>query len=816
LAGGVESSGIVAETRVPNDAQFGLIKSLYEHKHVLITGYASHMMALSLSYVSSGHSNVYLFFMLATTVIICLRYWDMCLFSNRFDGRATEDIDVIRSWETRYMVGSGSISLIVGLNAGYTFFITPYSTAAVVGLSMSFSSMISIVGRNFGSRRNVRLLSILNGFPCGFGMLGYGVLQGDWPLAGVGVLMFPVLFISDSLASFVREILLKSILSERRWQRASALFDAAVSNMPTGMIMVEHNTRTIVMMNDIAAVNLGLGDGPRLINRHVDELIDAVSDVAKFNEEERDAIKASVDDLIDGRIKSKVFERPDNKAIEFVTHKVTPSNDRRANRKTKFAGTVILCEDITERRLSEMTNWQQARYDYLSGLPNRQHIVELMQDAARQLRDDRIIAFCQFDVDGFKLINDTMGHEAGDEVIAKVAAKMRELQISDDRLLLARLGGDEFVLAYKNLLPHEDITALFNHAFSQICTAYIIKNKKINVRCSGGVACANRETFDLDDLMRKSDYVLYAVKHNPKRPVDMLWGHFSDNIEAEYLSKSELREALKEAISDGSINVAFQPVCRPDGTIEFCEALVRWNRSGHGVVDPTEMIKTAEELGMIQNITRQVLHMACAECASWDFGIGVSVNFTALDLHQSDCVDMIRDVLELTALDAHRLQIEVSEAVIMKNIARLTPVLNAISELGVKITIDDFGTGYALLNYMHKLPLSKVKIDRSFIQSISSDDKMRSPLNALIELSAGSEFDIIVEGVETDIQLDAVIKGQRVDLIQGYLLGHPMTGEKIREQLAIIAATKGGSLVRLENYLPKSDHQPRILPAGKI
>ncbi len=772
------------------------------------------MLSLWISWITSGNAPFYVVLMIATSVVIALRYGDMILFSNRFDGRTTEDIDVIRSWETRYMLGSGTISLIVGVNSGYTLFVAPFSTAALVALSMSFSSMISIVGRNFGSKRNVRLLSVLNGVPCAGGMIGYGWVHGDVPLALFGFLSIPILLISDSLAAFVREYVLKSIVSERGWQRLTALFDAAVSNMPTGMIMVEHEKRTVVMMNDIAAQNLGLSNSPRLIGCHVDDLVAEVSHVAKFSEEERKKIKATVDDLIDGRSTTKIFETPDNRAIEFVTHKVTPSTDRRANRKTKFAGTVILCEDVTKRKHAERTNWQQARFDYLSGLPNRQHIVELMQDAVRKLRDDRIIAFCQFDVDGFKLINDTMGHEAGDEVIAKVAAKMRELQAADDRVLLARLGGDEFVIVFKDLLPHEDITALFNNAFGRICTSYMIKNKKINVRCSGGVACSNRENFDLDDLMRKSDYVLYSVKHNPKRPVDLIWSHFSKQIEAEYHSKSEMREALKEAISDGSINVAFQPVCRPDGTIEFCEALVRWTRDGHGVVDPAEMIKAAEELGMIQNITKQVLFKACAECAAWDFGIGVSVNFTALDLHQADCLDTIKEALEKTALEAHRLQIEVSEAVIMKNIARVTPILNAIAELGVKIVIDDFGTGYALLNYMHQLPLSKVKIDRSFVKNISTDEKMRSPLNALIELSSGAEFDIIVEGVETDSQLNAVIS-QRVDLIQGYLLGHPVSGDKIREQLAIVAATKGGSLVRLENYLQKSD-PPRIFPTGKI
>lgn len=773
------------------------------------------MLALFLCFENSGHNPFYLVIMGMMTVVICGRYWDMKLFSSTFDGRTTEDIDVIRSWETRYMVGSGSVSALIGMNSGYTLYLQPYSTASLLALSLSFGALISVVGRNFGSQSNVRLLTVLNGLPCCFGAIGHGFMNGDWELAAAGSLMIPVLSMSDSLASSLRGMLLKYIYSERKFRRIAALFDAAVSNMPTGMIMVDHN-RHVVMMNDIAARNLGLANKPRLIGSHVDDLIASVSLAARFTDEQRREIKAAVDDLIDARCTQRTFETPSKRSIEFLTHKVTPKTDRRANRKTKFAGTVILCEDITQRKQSEQANWQQARFDYLSGLPNRQYIVELMKEAVENLRDDRIIAFCQFDVDGFKLINDTMGHEAGDEVIAKVAARMRELQVADERVLLARLGGDEFVIAFKDLLPWEDISSLFNHAFGHICTSYSIKNKPINVRCSGGVACSNREKFDLDDLMRKSDYVLYKVKHNPKRPVDQFWGQFTKEIEAEFESKTELREALKEAIADGSINVAFQPVVRQDGKIEFCEALVRWNRSGHGFVDAAEMIKVAEDLGMIQHITRQVLLKACIECAAWESSVGVSVNFTARDLHQTDLIDTIRDALERSGLDAHRLQIEVSEAVIMKSINRLTPVLHALVELGVKITIDDFGTGYSLLNYMHKLPLSKIKIDRSFIQSISDDEKMRSPLNALIELSAGSNFEIVVEGVETDAQLRSIMKGQRVDLFQGYLLGHPVSGDKIRDQLSMMAATKTGSLVRLDNYMQKTDNPPRILPTGKI
>ncbi len=163
---------------------------------------------------------------------------------------------------------------------------------------------------------------------------------------------------------------------------------------------------------------------------------------------------------------------------------MTPSTDRRATKSGKFSGCVLLCEDISERKREQVTNWKQARYDALSQLPNRRYMMELIKKAVDGL-DDKLIAFCQFDVDGFKTINDTMGHEAGDEVIEKVGEKMLALHNEDSRIIVARLGGDEFALIYKNLLPHEDVNALYNHVFNTLCTTYSIKGKPMRLRCSG-------------------------------------------------------------------------------------------------------------------------------------------------------------------------------------------------------------------------------------------------------------------------------------------------------------------------------------------
>jgi diguanylate cyclase (GGDEF)-like protein len=745
-------------------------------------------------------------------VIFIARQHDMTTFANRFHDRTTDDVKVIREWENRYIIGSIAVSAALTVITSYSFWHAPHSTASTICLALQFGSLLSVVGRNFGSQRNVRFLTVINGFPPCIAYVATGFYTGEYTLAAAGLLLIPSVLVTDSFASFIRRILVASIEKEKEADEAKALLEAAVANMPNGMIMVdEHNY--IVEMNVSAIKAIGL---PETLNRermHVDELLRMVGQMAGHTKEEIASIGETIYSLLDGTQTMAEIDAKSGRCIRFTAHVINPSTDRRSNRDAKFTGAVVLCEDVTEQRDALQTNWRQARYDALSHLPNRRYMQELMQEAADNLGEDRLIAFCQFDVDGFKTINDTQGHDAGDEVIEKVAARMLELQREDDRIILTRLGGDEFVVAYRNLLPHEDVSALYNHVFSSICTSYDIKGKPMKLRCSGGVALTDAANYSLDELMRKSDYVLYRVKHNPKRAPNHFWGLFSGDLENEFMLQIDVRDALKQAISNDNLAVVFQPIFdTPTKNISYCEALVRWTDPVLGEVSPKELIKVAEELGLVQAITRHVLNIACSECAGWNSNVGVAVNFSTHDLYQSDCLDMIEEALAKSGLDPHRLHIEIHENAVIKNLAHVRSVLEQIDQLGVKIAIDDFGSGYKVLNYVAHLPLSKVKIDRSFVTSLNPEDKTQQPLHALVALSAGMNAEVVVEGVETDAQLNAVMRDQQIAHIQGYQLGYPMDREQIRERIAVYASAKQGEVVLFEKR-PKTDIQKAPISA---
>lgn len=789
---------------IPNDVQFALVRSLYEHKQVLIAGCLIHVLSLGVAWASMSFDMAYVFAAVVVVAIFLARQHDMTTFANRFHDRTTDDIKVIREWENRYIIGSIAVCLALTTITCYSFWLAPHSTASTICLALQFGSLLSVVGRNFGSQRNVRFLTVINGFPPCITYVAVGFYIGEYTLAAAGLLLIPSVLVTDSFASFIRRILVDSIEKEKEADNAKALLEAAVANMPNGMIMVdEHNY--IVEMNVSAIKAIGL---PETLNRarmHVDELLRMVGQMAGHTKEELAHLSATIYPLLRGSETVVEIDTKSGRCVRFTAHVINPSTDRRSNRDAKFTGAVVLCEDVTEQRDVMRKNWRQARYDALSNLPNRRYMHELMQDAADNLGEDRLIAFCQFDVDGFKTINDTRGHDAGDEVIEKVAARMLELQREDDRIILTRLGGDEFVVAYKNLLPHEDVSALYNHVFSSICTTYEIKGKPMKLRCSGGVTLTDAANYSLEELMRKSDYVLYRVKHNPKRTPTHFWGLFAGDMEDEFTLQIDVRDALKQAISNDNLSVVFQPIFdAPSKSISYCEALVRWTDPVLGEVAPQELIRVAEELGLVQAITRHVLNIACSECACWNNNIGVAVNFSTHDLYQSDCLDMIEEALVKSGLEPSRLHIEIHENALIKNLAHVRSILEQIAKLGVKIAIDDFGSGYKVLNYVEHLPVSKVKIDRSFIASLKPDGKLHQPLHTLVALSSGMNAEVVVEGVETDAQLNAVLRDQKIDHIQGYYLGYPMGREQIRERIAVYASAKQGDVVLFEKR-PKNE-----------
>jgi diguanylate cyclase (GGDEF)-like protein len=484
---------------------------------------------------------------------------------------------------------------------------------------------------------------------------------------------------------------------------------------------------------------------------------------------QKQQFRGQIASLVSGQAEKELICFANGLAIEI-------SVSRHLNELGERVGSVMIFDDVSTRVQAQEKVEFLAHHDNMTLLPNRHHFSNLLNAALSSMRPRQTLAFCLFDIDRFKVINDTMGHNVGDKVIINIAKRMS--QIDDPRMICARIGGDEFVLVFHSLEDEDNVTDLFDAAFGNICSPSLIDGKIMNVRCSGGVSIYTKEDFNLDEAFVRSDIALYDSKKNP----EIIWTYFDKKMDEEFKATQETKQDLRKAVAEGAFKAVYQPMYTPDGRrIECCEALARWDHPTLGRISPTVFIEMAEGMRVIGDITRQILLAACRDCMTWPSHISVSVNLSALDLLHDDIVSLIQNALTATGLEPHRLQVEITESALAANRVGMAKRLHSLREIGVKTALDDFGTGYSSLSYLSDLPLDKVKIDRSFVTRIVNEERARTLFNAVVNLSRELGFEIVVEGVEVSDQLDLIKNLQGVDLIQGFIFGPPMQSDQIAE-----------------------------------
>jgi diguanylate cyclase (GGDEF)-like protein len=428
-------------------------------------------------------------------------------------------------------------------------------------------------------------------------------------------------------------------------------------------------------------------------------------------------------------------------------------------------------------------------------MPNRRHWNNLVEASSSKNKMGERIAICVLDINHLKLINDTMTQMAGDAAIKQIADKLKEIEFET---IVGRYGGDEFVIAIPGIKSTDDIAVKLDAIFNKINTNYIVHGHSIDIKVSGGVYVHKSGRFVLTEAFSRADHALRKVKGMPTRA----WTEFTRSMEAEYQRTVQIKAALREEISENSLKMMYQPMFLPDGSaFDCCEALARWHHPELGEVGPAEFIEIAEEIGVIQMVTKAILMRACKDCATWPGNATVSVNFSTLDVAHPEVLGMVRHCLAESGLDPKRLQIEVTETVFVNDFHNMSRTLNSLQQLGVRIALDDFGTGYSALSYLDKLNFDKVKIDRSFVINVDRDLKKQLLFKGIVALSKSMKFDVVVEGVETHEQLEIVTASGEVDRIQGFIYSRPQTSEDI-----ILRLTEGeppptpSKLVKFETF----------------
>jgi diguanylate cyclase (GGDEF)-like protein len=436
-------------------------------------------------------------------------------------------------------------------------------------------------------------------------------------------------------------------------------------------------------------------------------------------------------------------------------------------------GTVTTCQDITEQRRSEATIAYLAHHDALTGLPNRMLFGKRLEEALGHAKPGAMVAGHLLDLDHFKNVNDTLGHAAGDKLLTMVTERLRSLVRAGDTI--ARMGGDEFAILQTEVGQPAEAGSLAQRVIELMNQSYDIGNHQVVIGTSIGIAIGCDNTMNADLLMRNADLALYRAKAEGRGALRF----FEPEMDAQMQERRSLERGLRCALSSKQFELHYQPIVDlKSNRINACEALIRWRHPDRGLVAPSHFIALAEEIGCIVPLGEWAIREACAVAATWPDALKVAVNLSAIQFRSPGLVDVVIEALAAAGLAAERLELEITEAVLLQDNAATLATLYGLRSLGVRISMDDFGTGYSSLSYLQSFPFDKIKIDRSFIENITEGRSAVNIVRAITAMAKGLGMTTTAEGVETQEQRDAVAFEGCTEM-QGYLFSKPLPAEAI-------------------------------------
>ncbi|MBR1288538.1 EAL domain-containing protein [Bradyrhizobium ottawaense] len=435
--------------------------------------------------------------------------------------------------------------------------------------------------------------------------------------------------------------------------------------------------------------------------------------------------------------------------------------------------------DVTEQRRSEARIAHMAQHDALTDLPNRVLLRERMEHAIAVTRSGGVdLAVLMLDLGRFKEVNDTLGHPAGDSLLRAVSARLREC--TTETALIARLGGDEFAVIDYVTNPAVEAATLAENIRKALCEPFDLGDHRVTVGTSIGIAIAPRDGSDSDGLMKSADLALYSAKSGGRGA----FRFFEPELDQLMHARRNLERDMRDALAGGEFELHYQPfVNTATGEIRGFEALLRWHHPRRGLVLPGEFIPLAEEAGLIVPLGEWILRTACAEAAKWPAHLKIAINLSPAQFRSKELVPVIVDALASSEIAPHRLELEVTETVIMHDSEAVFAALGQLRELGVRIALDDFGTGYSSLSFLQRFPFDKIKVDRSFVSELSSARADAHHLaRAVVRFAVSLGKTTTAEGVETKEQLD-VLREEGCVETQGYYFGRPMPASAIAKML---------------------------------
>ena len=533
--------------------------------------------------------------------------------------------------------------------------------------------------------------------------------------------------------------------------RANMRFDAALNNMTQGLCMFDAAHRLVVANNRFGEI-YGLTAEQTKPGTTAQQIL------------EYRIANGTYDELPAGEYLKKVFREasdlqtlPNGRVVSIL-------------RQWLPDGSVLTThEDITDRRQNEAKVAFMAHHDLLTGLANRTFFLEKIEEAgARLRRRGEAFAVFMLDLDRFKDVNDSLGHPAGDALLKEMAQRLRSSLRETD--VLARLGGDEFAILQEGERDQRDAaTMLAARVIEVIAKPFDLDGRKVSVGTSIGIALAPQDGIDADELLKKADLALYRTKSAGRNGFNF----FDASMTAEADARHQLESEIREAIARSEFELFYQPVVDV-ATREVCaaEALVRWRHPTKGLVAPDRFISLAEDTGLIVQIGAWILQKACSDAAAWPTPIKLAVNLSPMQFRKGDVFDLILCALVDSGLPPERLEVEITESVLLENETSYRVLLQQLKNIGVSIVLDDFGTGYSSLGYLTTFPVDKIKIDKTFTHGLLRRADCAAIVASVLTLARGLDIETTAEGVETEEQFE-MLRAAGVTMAQGYLFGRP-------------------------------------------
>ena len=539
-------------------------------------------------------------------------------------------------------------------------------------------------------------------------------------------------------------------------------FDSAINNMSHGLCFFDPAHRLIVCndryveMYDLPRDRIGPGTS-------LAEIVDMRFEVGSFP-------AMSKEEYLHWRAKVAISAEPTDSVVELRNGRTFKIR----HRPMPDGGWVATHEDITEQRQSEVKIEYMAHHDSLTDLANRVLLNERLEQAlGHRIHREEIVAVHHLDLDHFKAVNDTFGHLAGDKLLKIVAGRLRGLVRDTDTI--ARMGGDEFVIVQGPIRDPAEATSLAQRIIALISEPYDIDGHQAIIGASIGIAVGPSDGLRPDKLLRNADLALYRAKGDGRGQFRFFEPAMDQQMQARRIMEQDLRKAL----AAGEFELHYQPVVNlASNEISGFEALIRWNHPEKGMVAPATFIPLAEEIGFIVPIGEWVIRQACTTAAKWPGDLHVAVNISAVQFRSPGLMQVIVGALAASGLQPTRLEIEITESVLLQNKETTLELLHQLRALGVRIAMDDFGTGYSSLTYLQCFPFDKIKIDRSFVKDITENTGSLNIVRAVAALANGMGMTATAEGVETSEQLDKITSEGCTEM-QGYLFSKPLPAGEI-------------------------------------